>query len=170
LASLMPQNLEIKCRYPSAAKARERAKALGASARGILRQTDTYFKVDSGRLKLREINGKQFELIYYRRPDSKSTRYSDYSIISLPEARSAKSLFRSHFGVTVVVRKKRTLFLYKNARIHIDTVAGLGTFVEFEVVVTKGKRQAQELMNVLLQQFGIVPSMLIGGSYSDMIR
>ena len=166
----MPQNLEIKCAYPSPARARTRAMALGAHHKGTLRQIDTYFKVRSGRLKLREINGRQFEIIYYNRPNSRSTRYSDYTIVALPEARGAKSLFRSLFGVAVVVRKKRTLFLYRNARIHVDTVAGLGTFLEFEVVVTKGKRQAKELMTLLLKEFGINSSMLIGGSYSDMIR
>ena len=166
----MPQNLEIKSTYRSLTSARSKAKAIGAIPRGVLKQTDTYFNVRSGRLKLREINGKQFELIYYNRPNARSTRYSDYTIVSLPQPGPAKALFRSLFGISVIVRKRRTLFLYKNARIHIDSVKQLGTFLEFEVVVKKGKRQAQQLMKYLLKEFCVDSSMLIGGSYSDMIR
>ena len=166
----MPQNLEIKCTYTSLAKAKSIARRIGAISKGTLRQIDTYFNVESGRLKLREINGKQFELIYYHRPNAKSSRYSDYTIIKLEDPRAAKSLFRSLFGVSVVVRKNRGLFLYKNARIHIDSVERLGTFMEFEVIVTRGKRQARELMQLLTKEFGISQKMLLGGSYSDLIR
>ncbi len=166
----MPQNLEIKCAYHSLARARRIARRIGASSRGTLRQVDTYFKANSGRLKLREINERQFELIYYHRPDARSSRYSDYTIVSLIEADAAKSLFRSLLGVSVVVRKRRALFLYKNARIHIDSVEGLGTFLEFEVVVKYGKRQARDLMQFLMKEFGINRKMLLAGSYSDLIR
>ena len=166
----MPQNLEIKCAHRSLAGATAVAHRIGATPKGTLRQVDTYFGVRSGRLKLREINGKQFELIHYHRTNAKSTRYSHYSIIKLEEPIAAKSVFRSLFGISVVVRKKRALFLYKNARIHIDSVERLGTFIEFEVVVNRGKSQARELMRFLMKEFGIEQKMLLGGSYSDLIR
>jgi adenylate cyclase, class 2 len=166
----MPQNLEIKCRYQSLARARKIALSIGASSQGTLRQIDTYFNAKSGRLKLREINGQRSELIYYQRPNARSSRYSHYSIVSLDEPGAPKSLFRSLLGVSAVVRKKRSLFLYKNARIHIDSVERLGTFVEFEVVVKRGKRQARELMKFLMKEFGINKKMLLGGSYSDLVR
>ena len=49
----------------------------------------------------------------------------------------------------MVVEKKRRLFLYKNSRIHLDEVRGLGTFIEFEVLVKHGKQQAQKLLELL---------------------
>jgi adenylate cyclase class IV len=125
----MPQNLEIKCQYPSLSKAVRIAHAIGASAKGTLSQTDTYFNVRSGRLKLREIDAEKFELIYYHRPNSRSTRYSDYTIIPVQDPRPVKALLKSVLGISVVVRKKRTLFLIRNARIHIDSVSGLGVFL-----------------------------------------
>ena len=166
----MPQNLEIKCAYQSLAKARSTARRIGASSKGTLRQIDTYFKVKSGRLKLREIDGRRFELIYYQRPNVRSSRYSEYAILNLEEPNSMKWLFRSILGVAVIVRKKRSLFLYKNARIHVDSVERLGTFIEFEVLVKHGKRQARDLMRYLMREFGIDQKMLVGGSYSDLIR
>lgn len=146
------------------------AHSIAASSKGTLSQTDTYFNVKSGRLKLREIDAEKFELIYYHRPNSRSTRYSEYTIIPVQDPRPVKALLRSLLGISVVVRKKRRLFLIKNARIHIDTVSGLGVFLEFEVVVKKGKRQAADLMRFLMEKFDIEKKALLGGSYSDMIR
>ena len=165
----MPTNLEIKAKYPSLAKARKISRDLGARFGGTLKQTDTYFKVKQGRLKLREINKKELELIYYRRGDSKGNRYSDYTVLPLQRKEAAKRVLESLFETLVVVRKRRELFLYKNSRIHIDTVAGLGAFVEFEVLVVRGERQAQDLMSSLRREFGINSASLIGGSYSDML-
>ncbi len=34
------------------------------------------------------------------------------------------------------VRKRRELLMYHNVRIHLDDVQGLGTFLEFEAVVS----------------------------------
>jgi adenylate cyclase class IV len=166
----MPKNLELKSHYDSLSRAKRIARAIGAVHKGTLWQVDTYFKVRSGRLKLREIDGEQFELIYYERANARSSRYSDYRIVQLTEPRSARELFRTLFGISVVVRKKRTLFLYQNARIHIDSVERLGTFIEFEVVVNRGKKQAHALMQFLRKELRIDPRSLVGGSYSDMIR
>jgi predicted adenylyl cyclase CyaB len=166
----MPVNLEVKAKYPSLAKARTIAGTLGARFGGTLKQTDTYLKVRQGRLKLREINRKKLELIYYRRDNVRRNRYSNYTVLELQKKAEAKKVLSSLFETTVVVKKKRELYLYKNSRIHIDFVAGLGGFVEFEVLVVRGKRQAQQLMSFLWSKFGIESSSVIAGSYSDMIR
>jgi predicted adenylyl cyclase CyaB len=165
----MPTNLEIKVKYPSLAQAREISRTLGAKSGGTLKQTDTYFKVKQGRLKLREINEKELELIYYRRANSHGNRYSDYTVLELQKREAAKRVLNSLFETSIIVKKKRELFLYKNSRIHIDTVVGLGGFIEFEVLVVRGKKQAHRLMLFLRRKFGIDSSMLIAGSYSDML-
>ena len=166
----MPKNLELKSAYDSLSRAKRIARAMGAVHKGTLRQVDTYFNVSSGRLKLREIDREEFELIYYKRGNAKTSRYSDYRIVPLTEPRSARELFRVLFGISVVVRKKRTLFLYQNARIHVDSVQRLGTFIEFEVIVNRGKKQARALMQFLRKEFSIDQTSLVGGSYSDMLR
>jgi len=165
----MPTNLEIKAKYPSLARARKISRTLGARFGGTLKQTDTYFKVKQGRLKLREINAKQLELIFYRRENARGSRYSDYVVLELKKKVVAKRVLNSLFETMVIVRKKRELFLYKNSRIHIDSVAELGGFIEFEVLVVRGKKQAQQLMSFLRSKFGIDSSMLIAGSYSDLL-
>ncbi len=164
----MPQNLEVKARVPSLSQTLPICKRIGAKRQGILYQRDTYFSVRRGRLKLREINGRQFELISYTRPTRTGKRYSDYVVIPLTEPRAVKALCKSMFGVKAIIVKERTLFLYKNARIQLDKVRGLGSFIEFEVIVRHGKRQARQLMNFLIAEFGISRGQTIGGSYAEM--
>jgi len=165
----MPRNLELKATYPSIADATRIANRLGAVREGTLRQTDTYFLAGPDRLKLREIRHDHAELIFYRRPDTSSTRYSEYTVVRVSEPARVKRLFSRLFGIQVMVVKKRILFLYKNARIHIDSVAGLGNYIEFEVLVLHGKKQAESLMGLLQDEFQIRRKSLIGGSYSDIL-
>jgi adenylate cyclase class 2 len=165
----MPTNLEIKARYPALARAKKISRALGARFGGTLKQTDTYFQVKRGRLKLREINEKKLELIYYRRKNTKGSRFSEYTVVELKGKESAKRVLLSLFEKEIVVKKMRELFHYKNSRIHVDFVVGLGGFIEFEVLVVRGKRQARQLMSYLKKQYGIEKSSLVAGSYSDML-
>jgi predicted adenylyl cyclase CyaB len=165
----MPRNLELKASYRSLVKALRIAEELGARREGSLRQTDTYFLSGSDRLKLREIRGDHAELIFYRRPNTSSVRYSEYSVVRVPEPARVKRLFSKLFGIRVVVVKKRILYIYKNARIHIDLVPGLGNFIEFEVLVLHGRKQAELLMAFLKKEFQIREASIIGGSYSDIL-
>lgn len=142
---------------------------IGARRIGTLLQTDTYFKIGRGRLKLREFASGQAELIYYKRPNSRASRYSDYEVIPVKEPAALRRLFDELFGTRVVIRKERLLFLHRNSRIHIDKVSGLGSFVEFEVLVTKGKAQDRQLMDKLKEAFGVRPENILGESYSDML-
>ena len=166
----MPKNLELKAPLASFSRALRIARALGARSRGVLLQTDTYYRTSSGRLKLRVVNGRAAELIAYARPDTARGRYSTYVVLPVRDHRLADGLFRVLLGVRVVVRKRRTLFLYRNARIHLDAVEGLGAFVEFEVLVTRGKRQARTLFDELVSAFGIDRRRMIAGSYSDILE
>ncbi len=61
------------------------------------------------------------------------------------------------------------LYLFNNARIHLDSVQGLGSFIEFEVLVTKGKTQAKSLMRTLSKKFSISKAAVIASSYSDLL-
>ncbi len=142
---------------------------IGARRIGILLQTDTYFKIGRGKLKLREFASGQAELIYYNRPNSRASRYSDYRVIPVKEPAALRRLFDELFGTRVVIRKERLLFLHRNSRIHIDKVSSLGSFVEFEVLVTKGKAQARQLIDKLKEAFGVRPENILGESYSDIL-
>jgi adenylate cyclase class IV len=141
---------------------------LRARYKGVLVQKDVYYRVPHGRLKLRSIGKGVTELIAYRRQNKRWGRISFYSILPVSNPKLAEAFYAAAFGRMVIVEKKRRLYLYKNARIHIDSVKILGDFIEFEVVVTKGKRQARRLLDFLCRRFGIQQSALVAVSYSDL--
>jgi predicted adenylyl cyclase CyaB len=164
----MPTNLELKARYASPQKAHACARALGAVRCGTLIQQDTYFRVPRGRLKLREADGETAELIYYERSEEMTERWSRFTREPVTEARGLSRVLCEAFGVLAVVRKRRELYLFRDARIHIDDVDGLGAFVEFEV--TGGETPATiSTMRELREAFGIGDDIVIKVSYSDMI-
>ncbi len=78
------KNLEAKFRLLDHAEAEARAAALGYVRRARLNQRDTFFRVASGKLKLREENGSAV-LIFYRRRESASLMLSDYEIVPVAD-------------------------------------------------------------------------------------
>ncbi len=163
----MPRNLELKCRIASRAIACECARALGAQPHGVLAQEDTYFMVPRGRMKLREHGSGAAELIVYERPNQKGDRWSDYQKIEVTACAGLKKAFSQALGVACVVRKERHLFLVSDARIHIDEVEGLGTFLEFEVT-NEDPAIAERTMVLLRTAFGLEEEEGIGCSYADL--
>ena len=109
---------------------------MGAHHAGEMLQIDTYFNVPRGRLKLREIDQKHAELIWYTRADEPEVRPSDYTIVPVAAPDAMKSALAAALGVRSEVRKRRELWLWENVRIHLDEVDGLGTFIEFEAVIS----------------------------------
>jgi len=168
------QNIEVKARYPELNRAREVCAHIGASLQGVLNQIDTYFHVESGRLKLRQINNDRAELIEYTRSNHATARSSRYKLTPLTvEALQTvlQDFSRSH-GVRVVVKKRRELWMWENVRIHLDEVEGLGTFIEFEGVVGPDADEVASKHRVdrLVGEFGIRDEDQIGESYSDLLE
>jgi predicted adenylyl cyclase CyaB len=164
------RNLEIKATVDSLAAARRRLGVLeGATRHAILRQTDWYFRVPKGRLKLRVVGAnRDAELIAYVRPDKTGARTSEFQRLPTSDAAGTRRLLERMLGARGCVRKRREVWLYRNARIHLDTVEGLGRFIEIEVVITEGMAQARALMKELRDVLGISAKDLIPGSYSNM--
>ena len=74
-------------------------------------------------------------------------------------------------GVSGTVRKRRTLFLAGNTRIHLDEVEGLGDFMELEVVLAEGEsvEEGQAIAYRLMAQLGVEKEKLLTGAYLDML-
>jgi adenylate cyclase class 2 len=165
------RNLELKARQAHLAAARAAALGLGARPAGIEEQTDTYFRVPNGRLKLREIAGQPAVLIFYERPDERLARLSTYRLIPAPQPDLLREALTAALGVRGVVRKRREILLWHNVRIHLDEVAGLGTFVEFEAVLGPG--DDEQTAAARLEQLGtalqINAADRLGTSYADLL-
>src|SRR2546421_565877 len=80
------RNIEVKARIDSLSDVRARLPALPCHGEHHLYQTDTFFHVVRGRLKLREFADGTGELIFYERPDEAGPKLSQYDRIPCHDA------------------------------------------------------------------------------------
>lgn len=141
-------NVEIKARLADFALARKRIEIIADSGPSVIEQEDTFFACPNGRLKVRTFSETEGELIYYKRPDSSEPRISHYIRSKSSDPRSLCDVLSSALGVRGIVRKKRTLYIAGQTRIHLDQVEYLGSFVELEVVLSPQQTiSASQLLN-----------------------
>lgn len=165
----MPKNLEFKAKVKGRTSLEQIFNNNGATFVEALDQTDTYFVVLKGRLKLRETKGKKPELISYERDENSSSEMcSLYEVLPLADS-SVKDILLKALGVKAIVTKERRLLKLRNARIHLDEVRGLGSFLEFEVFSQgddAGDRILLERLKAIAAPFVETE---INSSYSDLI-
>lgn len=170
----MASNIEIKARLSPARAKRIREQALTRSSLPpeVLYQTDTFYRVPSGRLKLRELKDGTAELIAYERPNRAGPKQSLYVRSPCTDPKSLHEVLARSVGIRGVVEKHRQVIHVGQTRVHLDEVAGLGSFLELEVVLREnqspeeGEAIAAELMTV----FGIASESLIEGAYIDLVE
>lgn len=164
------KNLEFKANCDSLDVFRQYLVNLQAEHRRTMKQLDTYFNVPQGRLKLREIDTHDAELIYYERSDLAESRYSNYQICDIPEPMAFKQIATIALGVKGVVEKRRELWIFGNTRIHLDEVKDLGQFVELETVIrNQTEAEAQAEHQFVKDALGIKEADLVSVSYSDLV-
>lgn len=163
------KNLELKARLADPQQAERLAERLGAREGGLLVQVDTYFNAPQGRLKLREINGLEAQLIAYDRPEDEAPRWSRFRVVAVGDPAGMKLLLTEALGLRGTVRKQRQLYLWNDCRIHLDRVEGLGTFIEFEVLSQGDDCSDLDRMEVLMLHFGLQDADAIRASYSDLL-
>ena len=169
----MPANVEIKARIPSVEALLPRARVLGDGEQAqLIHQDDTFFAVPHGRLKLRVFADGSGELIHYTRPDAEGPKVSDYVISRAPEPDTLREALTRACGLLGRVRKTRLLVLQGLTRIHLDRVAGLGDFLEIEVVLRPGQTEAEGTAEAraLMAALGVDASALVSGAYLDLLR
>lgn len=164
-------NIEIKARCNDHEKVRLILKSYDADFKGTDHQVDTYFRVNKGRLKLREGNIEN-SLIFYARENKKGPKQSNVILLKTSPKSSFKEILESSLGALVVVDKQREIYFIKNVKFHIDTVKFLGTFIEIEAIDSNGAFGKEELLEQCqryLKAFGIAKRDLISSSYSDLL-
>jgi adenylate cyclase class 2 len=134
-------------------------------------QTDTYFNVAKGRLKLREGNIEN-SLIWYERQNITGAKQSDVLLYQHTPEKTLKDILIKLHGIKVIVEKKRKIYFIGNVKFHFDTVTKLGTFIEVEAIDTDGKIGIENLKdqcNMYAELFNLQPQDYISLSYSDML-
>lgn len=164
----MGKNFELKCKLNDIASFKRRNTCLSEFDRTIEEQVDIYYKVKTGRLKLRIINNTIGNLIFYERNESTNIRISKYIISKTIDFVELREILNKQFRVLVTVIKQRQIFLKDNIRIHLDTVKGLGKFLEIEIIYSnfqKARKQMEEIIFLL----NLNENNFINVSYSDLL-
>ncbi|XP_014667159.1 PREDICTED: uncharacterized protein LOC106808810 [Priapulus caudatus] len=167
----MPRNVEIKALVKNFDALRAKAAKLARAEGTLIKQADTFFVVPNGRLKLRELEGSEAQLIYYERPDAVGPKLSNYSISPVNNPQSLKHTLGQALGIVGEVKKERWLYLVGNTRIHCDRVQFIGDFMELEVVLDQ-QQQLEEgdiIAKDLMEKLGVEEKDLVHGAYMDII-
>ena len=164
-------NVEIKAWSKNPDHIRTYLLTNNAVFKGIDEQTDTYFNVVNGRLKLREGNIEN-NLIFYERTNQAGPKNSAFHLVKIEDAKGLKEVLTKATGVKVVVKKKREIYYIDNVKFHIDEVPGLGSFTEIEagnILADLTQEQLKAQCDFYMKEFMIRPEDLIEVSYSDML-
>ena len=167
----MPRNIEIKARLSNVVALAAKAAALATEGPTEIAQDDTFFRCESGRLKLRAFSATEGELIFYRRANEQGPKESFYIRTPTSDPESLRQSLSLAYGQVGRVIKHRTLYFVGRTRVHLDRVEGLGHFLELEVVLEEnepvevGSHEARRLM----AQLGVEPSQLVATAYVDLL-
>lgn len=164
-------NLELKAPITNAEELVQKVVDIGAQFQWRKQQTDTYFNVATGKLKLREQEGSPAELIAYLRPEENGSRVSQYEIFETDEPDKLKRLLANTIGIRGIVSKQRTLYLWENVRIHFDEVEDLGQFIEFEAVMNQEADMSvsRDRIDFLSRTLSITTGATVAGGYLEML-
>ena len=165
------RNLEIKAHDPDPPATLRAALEFGADDEGWLHQRDTYFHAVQGRLKLREAPPEPAELISYARAELTGPKVSLYRVVQVADHLALMDALTDSLGVRVVVEKSRRLLRWRNVRIHLDRVDGLGDFVELEAIAASpgGLEVERDRMEELRAALGIADEQLVAHGYADLL-
>ncbi|MCX8009723.1 MAG: class IV adenylate cyclase [Ignavibacteria bacterium] len=164
----MPKNLEIKCKVDNLEKFKMILKEIKAKHIFTSEMKDVYFKVDKGRLKVRDSAGEK-SIIFYNRNEDGKERWSKFFVIEVNQPQRYVNFFNKFLEKLVTVKKKRSLYHFGNTRIHLDKVERLGYFIELETKLSKSITKARKEFNFLCNKLNLDKSVQILNSYSDLI-
>ena len=167
----MPLNFEFKARTDNLHLLEQKLLELNPLYKGEDHQTDTYFNVPSGRMKLREGNIEQ-ALIYYQRANEAEARTSRVLLYQAPVDARLKEILTSALGIKTIVHKRRRIYFIDNVKFHFDCVDSLGNFIEVEAIDSNGSigiNRLKSQCSTYAELFSIKPGDYVAESYSELI-
>ena len=164
-------NIEFKAKANNIEALEEKLLSLNPQFIGEDHQKDTYYNVNTGRLKLREGNIEN-ALIWYQREDVGGAKQSDILLYKHAPDDALKNILIKLHGVKIIVDKIRKIYFVENVKFHFDRVEGLGTFVEVEAIDSNGEigiEKLKEQCNFYINFLEIKTENFMKKSYSDMM-
>lgn len=120
-------------------------------------------------VRVRPTQDSPSQLVQYSRPDVAGAKLSEFDIVEVAQPEVLNRMLTRSLGVKGEVRKVRHLFMHDQTRIHLDSVEGLGKFLEFEVCLRPEQTidDGTEVANKMRRVFDIRDEDLMTGAYLD---
>ncbi len=167
----MSKNVEIKARLRNRTTVEELVSERADHGPELIVQEDVFFNCDDGRLKLRALADGRGELIFYRRVNAEGPTESEFLKAPTSDPGAMTTALDAALGTAGVVRKRRTLYLVGQTRVHLDEVEGLGHWLELEVVLEPGQSADDGALvaHALMGAFGVREDDLEARAYIDLL-
>ena len=167
----MSRNIEIKASAPDLQALESHVREIADSGPEVIDQDDTFFRCDTGRLKLRQLSNNHGELIFYQRADVTGPKSSFYLKTETGDPEGLRQALDLAYGKIGRVKKRRVLYLSGKTRIHLDTVNALGTYVELERVLDESESTDIGTKDIeqIIKRLKIEPKQLVKGAYLDLL-
>jgi len=167
----MPSNIEIKARLRDRQRVEDLVRRCADHGPELIVQEDVFFPCEAGRLKLRKFSEDRGEVIFYRRLDGKGPTESEFFKAATSDPDAMTAAMRAALGEIGTVRKRRTLYLVGQTRVHLDEVDGLGSWLELEVVLDLGQSvdDGAAIARDLMDELGISERDLEARAYVDLL-
>jgi predicted adenylyl cyclase CyaB len=170
------RNIEIKLHIDDPDRVRTDIERIADGPARRLRQVDTYYRTgDDALLKLRRESCDdgpwRARLLAYRRTLGDEPVPSDIRLVDVADGDGLHDALAHALATANVVRKTRELSFHGQTRIHLDTVVGLGAFVELEVVLQDGQTHddGRRIAAELMERLGLIGSERMTASYRDLV-
>jgi adenylate cyclase, class 2 len=164
-------NFEFKAKATNISLAEENLRSLNPLFAGEDHQTDTYFNVAKGRLKLREGNIEN-ALIWYQRENIDGAKQSDILLYKHEPEEALKNILIKVHGIKTIIKKRRKIYYIDNVKFHFDKVNDLGEFLEVEAIDkdnTIGIQKLKDQCTYYANFFKVNEKDYVQHSYSDML-
>ncbi len=168
------RNLELKSYCDDVDAVRAAAARLGALSGGRTEQSDVYFNVSRGRLKLRttkRAESAECALIACARANDASLRSSDFVVLSLDatHVEPVRAALEMSCGVSWCVTKLRERLQSEDFLVNLDELDGVGRFFELEVFEDKiGRHRAEQVAATFRRLLRLGDELIIPWSYAQL--
>ncbi|MCA9279618.1 MAG: CYTH domain-containing protein [Phycisphaeraceae bacterium] len=142
---------------------------IGATRIISLDVVDTYFNIPSGTLKKREAQDEPVDFVFYERKAIAGPKLCTFTIYSKEAAKQRYGV--QPLPVLARVMKRRSIYMLGNVKIHIDDIEDIGTFIEFETLVSRelNARHCHQQINTLREKLAMLLGEPISQRYADLV-
>ena len=163
----MYKDYTIKAKISSGSELENKLIQLNSRFLGVDKQTDTYFEVSSGKLKLREGTIENLITHYERIHDGDAEKTTVYRYDVNPTLEEIEKLKSKHRQIGVI-KKERKIYFVDHIKVHLDKLPSGEEFIELEAIDRQNQFSDEELKRQCLDlknKLGINESEIIETGY-----